>query len=610
MQINQIKYLLILSLAVLISQTGFSQHYDSQLAAEYMRKQEYEKASILYEQLYEKFGYKSYRNNYIRCLNELEDFKTSEKFLKKEIRNDKTDPSLYVFLGNVYLLQGKTQDAEKEFTSAIELSADTRPQTINTANSFVMHRQFKYAEQLYELAASKQKISYDYELANIYYYERNYQLMIDKFLDLIIEQPDYLSNVQNRLVSISSSFVDSDLNSLLENSIILRIQKNPQSVPLYELLIWQYSQTGQYKKALDQNIALDKRMNEKGLRVLNYGQLLKDNQAYDLALEAFNYVMSQGENTPHHQLASIEYLNTLFGKVINTPNHTKEELLELEQLLVETIEKVRAAQSFSLIYALANIRAFYLNKTEEAEALLNNVIEENRLNPSEIAECKLLYGDILLINDNPWDATIIYAQVEKANINNPYGHEARFRKAKLAYYTGQFQWAQAQLDVLKASTSKLIANDAFELSFFISENLALDTTETAMKMFARADLLYYKNRDSLAMLSLDSISELFPSNMLIDDVLYRKAVIYENKGDFNNALDTYNKVLTQYSWDILADNALYNIAKIYDFVLKDKEKAMEYYEQMIIDYPGSIYTVESRKRYRFLRGDNINMPSE
>jgi tetratricopeptide (TPR) repeat protein len=603
--------LLLLSLAVITySQTASAQHYDSQLAAEYMRKNEYEKASVLYEQLYDKFGYKSYRNNYIRCLNELEDFKTSEKFLKKEIRSDKTDPSLYVFLGNVYLLQGKTQDAEKEFNSAIELSADTRAQTINTANSFVMHRQFKYAEQLYELAATKQKISYDYELANIYYYERNYQSMIDKFLDLIIEQPDYLSNVQNRLVSISSSFVDSDLNTLLENSIILRIQKNPQSAELYELLIWQYSQTGQYKKALAQNIALDKRMNEKGVRVLKYGQLLKDNQAYDLALEAFQYVMEQGENTPHYQLASIEYLNTLFGKVINTPDHTTQELIELEQLLVETIDKVRAAQSFSLIYALANIRAFYLDKEEEAEVLLKNIIDENKLNPSEIAECKLLYGDILLINNNPWEATIVYAQVEKANVNNPYGHEARYRKAKLAYYTGQFQWAQAQLDVLKASTSKLIANDAFELSFFISENLALDTTETAMKMFARADLFHYKNQDSLALLSLDSISELFPSNMLIDDVLYRKGIIYEKKGNFDNALEMYKKVLNQYSWDILADNALYNIAKIYDFVLKDKEKAMEHYEQIIIDYPGSIFTVESRKRFRFLRGDIINTISE
>ncbi|MDD2198831.1 MAG: tetratricopeptide repeat protein [Bacteroidales bacterium] len=607
MKFSLIKYLFVLGIAVLLfPQTVISQHYDSQLAAEYMRNKEYDKASILYEQLYEKFGYASYRNNYIRCLSELEDYKTAEKFLKKELRKNKTDPSLYVYLGNIYHLIGSTADAEKEFSNAIEMASDNRGQTINTANSFVMHRQFNYAEQMYISASEKQKVSFDYELANIYYYQRDYQKMIDKFLDLIIEQPDYLTNVQSRLVSISASFVDSDLNIIIENSIILRIQQKPQSSSLYELLIWQYSQTGQYKKALEQNYVLDKRLSEKGLRVLQYGHILKDNQEYDLALEAFEYVLQQGETSPHYQTASIDYLNTLFGKVVNTPNNSEEELLELESLLIETLSKVRATQSFSLIYALANIQAFYLNKTNEAEELLSKVIEENKLNTSEIAECKLLYGDILLINENPWDATIIYAQVEKANINNPYGHEARFRKAKLAYYTGQFQWAQAQLDVLKASTSKLIANDAFELSFLISENLNLDTTETAMKLFAKADLLTYKNDNEHALLALDSIIAQFPSNTLIDDVYFRKAQIYERQGNIDLALEMYKKVLNNYSWDILADNALYKIAKIYDFSLKDKEKAMEYYEKIIIDYPGSIFTVESRKRFRFLRGDSIN----
>jgi tetratricopeptide (TPR) repeat protein len=434
--------------------------------------------------------------------------------------------------------------------------------------------------------------------------------MIDKFLDLIIDQPNYLENVQNRLQSVSTAAGESELNEMLENSLILRIQKNPQSAALNEMLIWQYSQTGRFREALDQNIALDKRSNEKGFKVLQYGRILKENEAYDLALEAFQYVMDEGDDLPNYQVASIEYLNTLYGKVISDPKRTEAELLELESLLKTSLTKIRKNQSFTLIYALASIQAFYLNKTDEAATFLKEIVDENKLNPFETAQCKLLYGDVLLLNNNPWESTIVYAQVEQTNKNNPFGHEARFRKAKLAYYTGQFEWAQAQLDVLKASTSKLIANDAFELSMFISENTALDTTEFAMQMFARADLLIYKHQENLALLTLDSIQELFPNHMLADDIYYRKGQIYEQQGELDSAIEMYNVVLKQYSFDLLADNALHQLSRLYDFGLQDTEHAMQLYEQMMLDYPGSIFTVEARKRYRFLRGDRLEDPNE
>lgn len=218
----------------------------------------------------------------------------------------------------------------------------------------------------------------------------------------------------------------------------------------------------------------------------------------------------------------------------------------------------------------------------------------------------MLYGDILLFDNNPWDATLVYAQVEKANSNNPYGHEARFRKAKLAYYTGQFQWAQAQLDILKAGTSRLIANDAFELSLFISDNSALDTTYQALSMFARSDLFRYKHQENQALLTLDSIPVLFPGHELIDDVFFRKGNIYESLGRYEEAVVAYQSVAKTYAFDILGDNALYRLAQLYDYTLKDKNKAMESYRQLMTDYPSSIYTVEARKRFRFLRGDRLN----
>jgi tetratricopeptide (TPR) repeat protein len=266
--------------------------------------------------------------------------------------------------------------------------------------------------------------------------------------------------------------------------------------------------------------------------------------------------------------------------------------------------------SFNLIVELAHIKAFYLGKLSEAVSLLEDALTISKANNQQIALCKLELGDILLFMNDPWGSTLYYAQVEKMFSENPLGHEAKFRKAKLAYYTGNFKWAQAQLDILKASTSKLIANDAFELSSLISENNITDTTGVALSIFARADLLIDQKNDSMALLTLDSIRMLGDDHSLLDDILFRKAGIYKSRGDFLNAEKFYKELVDNYSFEILADNALFNLAVLYEINLNDKEKAKDCYNKLMFDYPGSFFLIDARKRFRILRGDKIKKSEE
>ncbi len=597
---------LMLFFIVIVPVNTMAQNYDQELAAQYMSAREYDKAAILYEQLYEKYRYRSYLTNYIKCLSELKEFDKAEKFLKKEIKRNESDVSLVAELGLVYLTKGNQKDAADQFERAVKMAVVNRSQTINTANFFISNRMFEYAENLYLSAATQQKQNYDFELANLYYFQRDYQRMTNKFLDLLFDFPEHMANVQNRFQFIMAGNDENDLNEMLEISLLQRIQKSPQKTVYADLLIWQYSQTGRYREAYDQIVSLDKKTGNSGIRLIEFGQMLTENDEFDLALTSFDYVIQLSASNPNYQFAQIEYLNTLYQKVISTATRTHEEVVTLEKMLEESLRTTRTKHAFRLVYALANIKAFYLGKITEAGEFLNTIITEQKLSADEISQLKLLYGDILLLDENPWDATLVYAQVEKANANNPYGHEARLRKARLAYYTGQFEWAQAQLDILKAGTSRLIANDAFELSLFIVENSALDTSYTALEMFARADLYIYKHMEQKALLTLDSIVKAFPSHDLVDDVYYRKAGIYESLGQIQTAIEYYSKIVELYAWDILADNALYRMARLYDFSLKNKERAMEAYKKLLTDHPSSIYTVEARKRFRFLRGDRLN----
>ncbi|MEK6614568.1 MAG: tetratricopeptide repeat protein, partial [Bacteroidota bacterium] len=259
-----------------------------------------------------------------------------------------------------------------------------------------------------------------------------------------------------------------------------------------------------------------------------------------------------------------------------------------------------------LLKNLAHLQGFFMGKTKEASDLLNEAIKLPGINETTQAECKLELGDILLMTGEIWDASLLYSQVEFDFKHEPLGNEAKFRNAKLSYYNGEFQWAQAQLDVLKGSTEKLIANDAMFLSLTISDNLKEEGDSLALSMFSRADLFVFRNEFGKSLTTLDSILQKFQNTSLADDILYKKYQIKMKEGKFTDASEQLQKILDNYAFDILGDDAMFKLAEINELYLNNSEKAKQLYEDILTKFPGSLYTVEARKRFRRLRGDSVN----
>ncbi len=575
---------------------------DSQLALKYYKNEEYDKAAELYHKIYKETKYKVNRDYYLRCLFMLKDYDTAEKFLKKEIKRNKIDFYLVIDLGMVYYKSNRFEDADEQFNKVIERVKTNRNHIYSAAAVFINYRQYSYAEKAYKVGEDYLRTDFSMELGNLYYIQRDYQRMMNKYLDHLSGNPSALNTVQSRMQYVLAHDIDGSLDEIVESSILAEIQKAPQNHTYSKLLIWYYTQAGRFNAALKQLYAIDRRT-KTGTEydILEFGRVLYQNGEFDLALEAFDYLILKGKENQIYNSAYIEYLNVLYAKATSVLNPDLEELKELEIMLTESLDFVLRKESYPIIYALANIKAFYLGKHQESIDLIDKSIKEKRFLKEQEQVLKLMLGDIYFLNNNPWDAILVYAQVEKAVLESPIGHEARFKKAQLAYYTGQFKWAQAQLDVLKSSTSKLIANDAMELSMFINDNYNLDTTETTMQIFARADFYIFSKQYNLAFQSLDSISELYPSHTLVDDVLYKKAQIYEATGNIEQASTMYKEVADTYYYDILADNALYRYA-IMQEKLNNKEAAKEAYFQLISDFPGSIFAVDARKNLRKITG--------
>ncbi len=581
---------------------------DEQLALQFYQNKEFDKALDYYEKLYNKKSTQLFYTPYLNCLLQTKDFKKAEKIVKRQIKQNPDNPDYIVDLGAVYDHGDEPDKAKTTWEQAVK-AIKFDEQVFAVANSFLAIRQYDYAIGAYLRGRkiSQNGYPYSFELADVYNTKGDKLSMINEYLDVLESQDSYIQTVQNALQTSFGNEADSKQNQILKTELLKRIGKSPDKTIFSELLIWMQIQQKDFEGAFIQAKALDKRKKEEGVRVMNLAQLFAQNESYDLAEKAYQYVIAKGSGNDLYIPARMELLNVLYLKIVSKGNYTATDLTELEKNYQITINELgKSVSTVPLLKNLAHLQGFYLNKSNDAIALLEEAIRFPQLDLHTQADLKLELADILLMTGDIWEASLRYSQVEKTFKHDAIGQEAKFRNAKIAYYTGDFKWAQAQLDVLKGATAKLIANDAMDLSLLISDALAIDTNVAPLKIFARADLLAFQNKDEQAMITLDSINTLFPNHALADDILYKKAQIELKHAKYTEAAAFLENIVKNYGDDILGDDALFKLADLNENQFKNIDKAKELYQQLMEKYPGSLYVVEARKRYRKLRGDRIN----
>ena len=581
---------------------------DRQLADQYLNNAEYEKAAQLYDKLMDKDPYGTYPQ-YYRCLLAMKDYSTVEKLTKKMVKKQETNLSYLVDLGYVYAQMNQPEKAKVQYEKAIKSLTPDQNQVIILASSFLNKQETDYALQTYLEGRKMMREIYGFyfETAEVYYQKGNYAAMIEEYLDAVADNPMMQQNVLNVLQSRVGFDPENNRGDMLRTALLRRIQRSPEKTEVPEMLIWYFIQQKDFDSAFIQAKAVDKRMKEDGSRVLSIGSMAASNMNYDAAIKCYQYVVEKGKDNNNYIPARMELLNTYNKKITLENNYTKADLLKLEGDYESTLAELgRSGRTAGLVKGLAHLRAFYLYKIDTAMSDLEEAIDYPNIQAQTKADCKLELGDIYLFSGNVWDSDLLYAQVDKDFKHDALGQEAKFRGARLDYFRGDFLWAQAQLDVLKSATSQLIANDALSLSLLISDNMGLDSTTDALMLYARADLLSYRNKNDDALVILDSLHILYPNHSLVDDAWYKEAQIMDMKRNYVAEDSLYGKILSYDSASVIADDALYQRALLHETKLNDKAKALELYQDLIVKYPGSVFVVESRKKYRALRGDVLN----
>ncbi|NPA44957.1 MAG: tetratricopeptide repeat protein [Chlorobi bacterium] len=572
------------------------------LAYEYYRSKDYDKAEVLFKKIFEKTHAKIYFTYYANCLIEQSKFDIAEKEIKKQIRKNKNDITYYVDLGYLFKKHNDTEQAKKYFEKALKKLRSNPSQVRAVASAFIQRQEYDNAEKAYIIGKQTTGKRFRNELANLYAIQRKYDKMIDQYLSMLEYNSRNITLVQNRLQYFLKKDVNDEFANTLQTELIKRIQKPKSGIVYNQMLIWHYMQRKEFGKALFQQMAIDKRLHSSGKKVLELAEIAKENNDLVTATTAYKYVIDKGENMPYFVDAKLGYLNVNFLKVKKGIITDNEKLLKLEKEYERALIKFGInSKTLKAIIDLSHLQAFYLNKPKAAEDLLTDAIKIKGLDKKLATKCKIELGDILVFENDLDYAALIYGQAEMDNKGNSLGDIAKLKKAKLAYFANNFKWAKAQFDALKASTSKPVANDALYYSIHISENTEDDSLQLALKTFAKAELLVFRHKTDSAIILLDTLISKNVGHQIIDDAIFLKAKIYEQNNDFINAEKFYKKVMTEYSWDILADLATYRLAIMYEEKLNNKEEAAEYYKKLMLEHPDSIYVSDARRRFRKIR---------
>jgi tetratricopeptide (TPR) repeat protein len=594
--------LIVLMILLVAGSTVFAQN--PELANQYFRDREYEKAAGMYKKLYLSGKNSNYFfDRYVDCLVYLEDYDEAENEIKDRLKKIPENTKLYVRLGELYELQLQPEKANKQYELALKRMRANASEINQLATAFRNQTKYDMAIEAYErgMELLGDSTLFAYQLADLYSLKGETEPMIRYYLLSVEGRP-------NRSVNLKSLFqrkLQEDDFPELQAQLYQKIQQYPDEIQYPELLEWSFIQQKDYYNAFRQARSLDRRLGENGARVYNIGQIAMNADDYETAIEAFDYIVErEGINSSYYIAAKQMALEARRRQIYAGGKPNLEQLKKIESEYLAFLDEFGKTPRTAIVLSeLATFEARYLNDVDQAIEYLSELIAIPGVNQYLIGNAKLDLGDLYLLKGDRWEATLLYSQVDKAFPEELLGEQARFRNAKLSYYVGDFEWAQEQFDILKSSTSKLIANDAIDLSVFIMDNVGLDTTAVPLEMYAQAELLEFQEQYGDAFAKLEELKLAFPDHELEDDVLYLEARIHSKLMQYDQAEKAYLRVVEKYADGIRGDNAMYELAEMYDFILDRKEEAMKLYETLFIDYTSSVFATEARKRYRVLRGD-------
>jgi len=577
---------------------------DYLLAENYYRESAYEKATLLYKKLYDSSPFNSnYLERLISCYQETGGFLIAEQLLKSKIKTNKDQGYLYVYLGYNYEKQQLKNKAAINYKIALNSIDKSTTYAAVIGGLFKEYNLLDNAVLAYEKAMKINKNgNYIFQIAQIYGEKGNYKKMFESYIQLVDSNDRYFNVIQRYASKYITEDSTNEANVLFRKTLLKKSASKPKDV-WNVLLSWLFTQQRDYTKALIQEKALFQRKQEDLSAIFTIGKTAFENNAFDASQKCFNFVIEKS-NTKSEVINANLYL-TKIAVATKSP--------EVKKLFLNIFKRFgKNTATIAIQVGYAEFLTFYKNKPTKAIVILKEALSYAN-SKFDKARIKLKLGDVLVFTGKFNTALIYFSQIQTQLKNHELGQEARYKIAQTSYFKGDFDWAKAQLKILKSATTQLIANDAVALYLKISDNEPVDSIPSGLKQLAKAELLAFQNKNDAALKELNNlftqknvfVNGLIPGEVIFDDVLFLQAKLLVKQNKYEQALVSLSKIIAADNQGFLTDDIYFMMAEIYHNKINNRKKAQEYYQKIIFEHASSIHLVDARRRYRKLRGDKI-----
>ena len=369
---------------------------DEQLANEYFRNHEYDKAKDLFKQLFEKTKQTYLFQQYIDCTILLKQYEEAEKALKDFNKSNPNYAKGTIDLVYVYTLSDKSSKAEKQFKDILKNLPQNAPFIRNVGNLFQSRGLYDMALAVFEkgntLLAGKE--SFYMEQANIYHSMANYQEAFRYYFLELEKNPGQYNTIKNRLQTMLFYDVNNSISDELRIALLKRTQEKPDNLELAQMLVWFAIQQEDYDIALAQCQSIDRKTHNQDAQIINLSGICLNNKQFDIAKQGYAYILDKGVSSPFYGQALTGTIKADYLKLLAENSTDKKAFERLSKRIDGAYNNISSNDLAKLTVIHSDILAYQLGQSDEAIQLLTNTIETK-----EEIDLFLNSGIVKFVND-------------------------------------------------------------------------------------------------------------------------------------------------------------------------------------------------------------------
>lgn len=584
-----------------------------QLAETFIQAGQYERAIPLLEELSTTqpgthVFYERLRESY----EQLKRYDDAIRLIETRIASSPTPEVFMVEKARMQFLSGLEEPARATWMAVVDRQPTSPSVYLMVYRSLLQVRLFDYAIDVLERGRQEMNSPalFQTDLAQLYSLTSQHVKAATEYLALIEENAGQLNFVKSRLGQYLSD--DESVAASLE-PVEDAVARAPLNRSFRELQAWLYVEMDRFSDALSVYSAIDRLENEEGKTLFGFGLAAVDAGAYDVAMEAFEEVLTRHPEAPSapDAMRGLGLMQEAWAEALSEDavgpdgslleSHYKRALETYERFLIDYPQHTHVAD---VLQRMGRLHQNVFLNMEAAEMVLSEVIA--RYPGTEAANrAEFDMGRLAISTDRLTDARIRFTRLVTRLRTGELADAARFELAKLDFYQGEFNSAKSLVEAMQEQTSSDVANDAIEFKVMLNDNRGPDSLDTALRRYARALLEQRQRQTGNALLTLNHLLEEFGSHKLADDAHFRRAAVLQELQRHEEAIQAWLEMPLLYPTSFLGDRSLFLAARTADRNLGDVDRAIALYERILAEYPRSLLVRNARDQIRILRGEEV-----